>query len=160
MYHSTCVTHVPWCMSRSLNHGKNVPGTGNPQFCVFGKMPMVTWRMKQSAIADSQEPEVCYWYSRPSFSYQIFVHSWTKVYKFFFSVICKTHRKWKFLEFLELGFKPYCFFLNKWNIVYLGPVVTIKCPKQWAIFHIYDVDLDLDLKKKMWKKKFRQYLNQ
>ena len=28
MHHSTCVTHVPWCMSRSLTRGsgKNVPG--------------------------------------------------------------------------------------------------------------------------------------
>ena len=28
MHHDTCVTHVPWCMSRSLTHGggENVPG--------------------------------------------------------------------------------------------------------------------------------------
>ena len=28
MHHGTCVTHVPWCMSGSLNHGgaENVPG--------------------------------------------------------------------------------------------------------------------------------------
>ena len=43
MYHDTCVTHVPWCMSGSLTRGggENFPGAcGTRNFCVSGKRPM------------------------------------------------------------------------------------------------------------------------
>ena len=52
MQHGTCVTHVPWCMPGSLTSGfLLIRGLGkcsrhsrrmrNPQFCVFGKRPVV-----------------------------------------------------------------------------------------------------------------------
>ena len=44
MYHGTCVTHVPWCMSGSLTRGENVPSIPgacrNPQFNVSSERPM------------------------------------------------------------------------------------------------------------------------
>ena len=61
--------------------------------------------------------------------YQGSVHSWTKVYRIFFSVSCQTHSKWNFWGFLELGIKVNQFFLNVWSITYLGPAVTVQCPK-------------------------------
>ena len=48
MHHGTCVTHVPWCMSGSLNRGgggKRSPHSRrmrNSQFYVSGKRPMST----------------------------------------------------------------------------------------------------------------------
>ena len=55
MHHGTYVTHVPWCMPGSLHSGllwSRWPGKRfrhsrrmrNPQFCIFGKRPMVTIR--------------------------------------------------------------------------------------------------------------------
>ena len=47
MHHGTCVTHVPWCMSVSLNRGsggkrsRHSRRMRNQQFYVFGKRPMV-----------------------------------------------------------------------------------------------------------------------
>ena len=46
MYHGTCVTHVPWCMSGSLNRGggENVPGI--PGACatrIFTYLARVPW---------------------------------------------------------------------------------------------------------------------
>ena len=48
MHHGTCVTHVPWCMPRSLTSGFLWSRMRNPQFCVTGKRSMsdylaVTW---------------------------------------------------------------------------------------------------------------------
>ena len=46
MHHGTCVTHVPWCMSVSLNRGRGEKRSRhsrrmrNPQFYVSGKRPM------------------------------------------------------------------------------------------------------------------------
>ena len=51
MHHSTCVTHVPWCIAGSLTNGfiwsrwrgKHSQHSGRmrkPQFCVSGKRPM------------------------------------------------------------------------------------------------------------------------
>ena len=51
MHHGTCVTHVPWCMPRSLISGflwsrwrgkRSRPSQRmrNPQFCVSGKRPL------------------------------------------------------------------------------------------------------------------------
>ena len=46
MHHGTCMTHVPWCMSGSLNRGggEKVPGIPgamrNPQNYVSGERPM------------------------------------------------------------------------------------------------------------------------
>ena len=46
MHHGTCVTHMPWCMSGSLNprrrgklsrHSRRMR---NPQVCISGKRPM------------------------------------------------------------------------------------------------------------------------
>ena len=65
-----------------------------------------------------------------------FVHSWTKVYRLF-SASCKTHRKWTFLEFLDLGTRPDSFSLNLWNIIYLGPVVMVLCTKIMSNFSNY-----------------------
>ena len=44
MHHSTCATHVPWCMSGSPTRvgGENVPGAcATRNFCVSGKRPML-----------------------------------------------------------------------------------------------------------------------
>ena len=52
MHHGTCVTHVPWCMSGSLNcdgggkRSRHSRRMRNPQFYVSGKRPMApftTW---------------------------------------------------------------------------------------------------------------------
>ena len=42
IYHATCVTHVPWCMSGSLTRdgGEKFPALRNPQFYVSGKRIM------------------------------------------------------------------------------------------------------------------------
>ena len=46
MHHGTCVTHVPWCMSGSLNRGGGGKGSRhsrrmrNSQFYVSGKRPI------------------------------------------------------------------------------------------------------------------------
>ena len=48
MHHGTCVTHVPWCMPRSLTSGllwsqwssRHSRRMHNPQFYVSGKRPM------------------------------------------------------------------------------------------------------------------------
>ena len=37
------------------------------------------------------------------------------------------------------------------NITYLGPMSRFCAPKQWATFHIYDVDLDPQSAKLQWK---------
>ena len=45
MLHSTCVTHVPWCMSWSLTRGKRHRHSRrmrNPQFYVSDKRPMTS----------------------------------------------------------------------------------------------------------------------
>ena len=44
LYHGTCVTHVPWCMSGSLNRGKGIPGAcaTRTQFYVSGKRPILS----------------------------------------------------------------------------------------------------------------------
>ena len=48
MHHGTCVTHVPWCMSGSLNCGsdgkrsQDSRRTRNSQFYVSGKRPMMS----------------------------------------------------------------------------------------------------------------------
>ena len=47
----------------------------------------------------------------------------------FFSVSCENHSKWNFLGVLELGIKADYFYLNMWNISYLGPAVTVQCPQ-------------------------------
>ena len=66
MHHSTCVTHVPWCMSGSLNRGdgENVPGipgacaTRNMRYLARGPCPCLVitvtskwapWRLKSPA---------------------------------------------------------------------------------------------------------------
>ena len=56
MHHDTCVTHVPWCMPRSLTSGDLWSGwqrkcsrhsrrMRNPQFYVTGKRPIGRWRL-------------------------------------------------------------------------------------------------------------------
>ena len=46
MHHGTCATHVPWCMSESLNRGggekrsRHSRRMRNPQYYVSGKRPM------------------------------------------------------------------------------------------------------------------------
>ena len=42
MHHVTCVTHVPWCMSGSLDPsgGETFPAHAHPQFSVSVKRPM------------------------------------------------------------------------------------------------------------------------
>ena len=60
MHHDTCVTHVPWCMSRSLSPGggENVPGipgacaTRNVSYLARGPW-LFTWRVQH------QGPWVC-----------------------------------------------------------------------------------------------------
>ena len=48
MHHGTCVTHVPWCMSGSLNprwrgkRSRHSRRMRNPQFYVSGKRPMTS----------------------------------------------------------------------------------------------------------------------
>ena len=54
MHHSTCATHVPWCMSGSLHtrwwgkRSRHLRRMRNPQFYVSGKRPMentsMSWR--------------------------------------------------------------------------------------------------------------------
>ena len=54
MHHGTCVTHVPWCMPRSLASGflwswrrgkrsRHSRRMRNPQVCVSGKRPIISW---------------------------------------------------------------------------------------------------------------------
>ena len=51
MHHGTCVTHVPWCMSGSLNRGgggkrsRHSRRMRNSQFYVSGKRPMAGMRL-------------------------------------------------------------------------------------------------------------------
>ena len=55
MHHGTCITHVPWCMSRSLTHGggENVPGipgactTRNFTYLARGPFPRVSLSSSQ-----------------------------------------------------------------------------------------------------------------
>ena len=44
MHHGTCVTHVPWCMSRSLPAvgGETLPAHAHPQFYISGKRPIIS----------------------------------------------------------------------------------------------------------------------
>ena len=55
MHHSTCVTHVQWYMTGSLNSGflwsrwwgkrsRHSRCMRNPHFCVSGKRPMPNWK--------------------------------------------------------------------------------------------------------------------
>ena len=54
MHHGTCVTHVPWCMPRSLTSGflrsrrwgktfPACPAHAHTQFYVSGKRPIISW---------------------------------------------------------------------------------------------------------------------
>ena len=65
MLHGTCVTHVPWCMSGLLSHGKrswHSRRMRNPQFYVYGKRPMF-WRyhiyLDVDACASSTSCDTC-----------------------------------------------------------------------------------------------------
>ena len=49
MHHGTCVTHVPWCVSKSLTrfggeHVPGIPGACNPQFYLPDKKPIAGTR--------------------------------------------------------------------------------------------------------------------
>ena len=63
MYHDTCVTHVPWCMSGSLISGfqwsrwrekrsRHSRRMRNPQFCISGKWPMMALASKWHMTAN------------------------------------------------------------------------------------------------------------
>ena len=65
MHHDTCVTHVPWCMPRSLTSGflwngwrgkrsRHSRRKRNPRFCVSGKRPMLLLRSSNTSVYDRQ----------------------------------------------------------------------------------------------------------
>ena len=60
MHHGTCVSHVPWCMSRSLTRGgrgkcsRHSRRMRNPQFYVSGKRPIA----RGAIIRASGQPQV------------------------------------------------------------------------------------------------------
>ena len=71
MHHGTCVTHVPWCMSGSLNRGgggKRSPHSRrmrNSQFYISGKRPIEKlW----SVLLDRPESSCRKWFSQTNWS--------------------------------------------------------------------------------------------
>ena len=75
MHHGTCVTHIAWCMSRSLTGGylwsrwwgkrsRHSRRMHNPQVCVSGKRPIAKLTHAQLFLA-------CYW----SFPWNLFICS-------------------------------------------------------------------------------------
>ena len=68
MHHGTCVTHVPWCMTRSLTSGflwswwrrkcfRHSRRMCNPQFYVSGKKP---WSHYELITVPSKTDHICY----------------------------------------------------------------------------------------------------
>ena len=120
MHHGTCVTHVPWCMLRSLTSGflwsrwrgkrcRYSRRMRNPQFYLSGKRPI------KHALGFV------------ILGFAVVIHSWTKVYRICFSKLLN-QQEVNFLEFVELGMHSSSFFnFVKYNI--FGPVVMVQSTK-------------------------------
>ena len=61
MHHGTCVTHVPWCMSGSLNCGSGGNFPGNPGACAtrnFAYLARGPWLLNRCWTRITQPPEL------------------------------------------------------------------------------------------------------
>ena len=77
MHHGTCVTHVPWCMSVSLNRdsggkrSRHSRRMRNQQFYVSGKRPMYVFIRYLLRMVSCHVFDICL---------QAFFHAWRRIY--------------------------------------------------------------------------------
>ena len=92
IHRGTCVTHVPWCMPRSLTSGFlwirwrgkrswHSRRMRNPQFCVPGKRPMSEPRVTNSEsdsdkVHSTKQIQVAYQVYITFMNMQIIIHLW------------------------------------------------------------------------------------
>ena len=107
MHHSTCVTHVPWCMLGSLTNSLLWSRWRSPQFYVSGKRPIaIPWPDILERISWLFTHSFIHSLTHHSFSRYLFTYTWNKwIFPFPHSVV---FTNWE-------QFQHWCFFYQYTN---------------------------------------------